>query len=62
MDPDLNLLFAVGDSKTDVEAGHKVGARTYLISNSLEEDISQADFNVSGLREAVDLILEEVFK
>jgi histidinol-phosphate phosphatase family protein len=62
MDPDLNLLFAVGDSRTDVEAGRKVGARTYLISNSLEEDISQADFNVSGLREAVDLILEEVFK
>jgi mannose-1-phosphate guanylyltransferase/phosphomannomutase len=62
LDPDLNLLFAVGDSRTDVEAGNKVGAKTYLISDSLEQLIPQADFKVSGLGEAVDLILEEVFK
>jgi mannose-1-phosphate guanylyltransferase/phosphomannomutase len=61
-DPNLNLIFAVGDSQSDIEAGNKIGAKTYLISKTTRKDNDKADFHVPDLEKAVDLIIGEVFK
>lgn len=51
--------FVVGDRWRDIEAGRAAGCYTVLIQRSYSQ-CSSADVSVSGLKEAVDVILEQV--
>lgn len=55
---DLDRAYLVGDGWKDMEAGRAAGCRTVLIQREYNESAS-ADVRVSGLDEAVDLILSE---
>lgn len=63
---DLASSFMIGDSLTDVEAGHQVGCRTFLIGRMKCElcrqmDVAEVspDFIVGDLLEAVKIIQKE---
>lgn len=46
-DIDLSKSYMIGDRETDIEAGHKAGTRTVLISENQKEIETKAD-NVSS--------------
>ncbi len=54
--------YLVGDKISDIEAGHRLGCTTIMIKNGENRDNTtgrnRADYTVSNLTEAVDLILQ----
>ena len=67
---DLNRSWVVGDAPRDIEAGKLAGCRTILFTDpnlpaspsaSAESKVT-ADYTVSSLREAVNIIAKEAFK
>ena len=54
--------YLVGDKISDIEAGHRLGCTTIMIKNGENRGNSmgknRADYTVSDLAEAVDLILQ----
>lgn len=56
---DLRKSFVVGDKDSDMILAKSVGARAVLVRTGRQSDSPHADFVASGLKEAVDFILEE---
>lgn len=58
---DLGASFMIGDKLIDVEAGHRAGARSILISAAHDEETIGADpdFFASNLKQAAEWILSQ---
>jgi histidinol-phosphate phosphatase family protein len=58
---DLDASFMIGDKLIDVEAGHRAGARSILISAAHDEETLGADpdFFAAHLKQAADWILSQ---
>jgi len=59
---DLKRSWMVGDRWRDIDCGHAAGCRTIFVDYGYSEPLRQRpDFRVTGLPEAVDLILKVDF-
>jgi D-glycero-D-manno-heptose 1,7-bisphosphate phosphatase len=56
---DLSSSFIIGDTWKDMEAGKAAGCKTILLNTPYNRDI-QCDFRVKSLKEAADLIIQNV--
>jgi D-glycero-D-manno-heptose 1,7-bisphosphate phosphatase len=62
MDLDLSASWMIGDGDRDIEAGRRAGCRTIRVRRAgvgVEEELAQADFTVTSLAEAAQIILRE---
>ena len=58
---DLMQSWMVGDRWRDIDCGHTAGCRTIFIDRGYAENLKQApDFRVKDLREAANIILENL--
>jgi histidinol phosphatase-like enzyme len=55
---DLSKSWMIGDSASDVEAGHKAGCKTMRIQPASKKDDGNADLQAQSLLEAVAKILQ----
>jgi D-glycero-D-manno-heptose 1,7-bisphosphate phosphatase len=61
LDIDLSQSFMIGDKSIDVEAGHRAGVRSILISDAHDEETMNADpdFFAANLKQAAAWILAQ---
>ena len=57
-DIDLGASWMIGDSKADVEAGHKAGCRTVLLGIGNGSEKEEPDLVAPSLLEAVQQLLK----
>jgi histidinol-phosphate phosphatase family protein len=52
----LSQSFIVGDSQSDIDAGHNAGVKTIVLKTNYNTDVSNADFEVSSLGKILGIV------